>query len=943
MQNALTKEQQRCHQAFKTSTYEQYKNINPDRADGTCRWVLENPQYLAWQKSSHNDLLWISADPGCGKSVLAKSLVDNDLKASTLVSVCYFFFKDNVEQNNLATALCAVLHQLFGMQPNLLRHAWPSWQTNGTKLQKEVDELWRILVASISDPTYSSTVCIFDALDECRPSDRTQLIRKLETFYTQGHSTVRQSWLKFLVTSRPYGEIQEGFRPATRLFPHIHIRGEEENNLIHEEISLVVKIRVAELGESLQLSPEIQQRLEHQLIQMEHRTYLWLYLAMDDIRTTFRNSLQPEEESIQLIPGSVSAAYAKILNRVPPNKASDVRLILQIIICARRPLTIEEMAIALGIARRTHFRTAAKTQLNPDGLDLKIRQLCGLFVFVNNSRVYLIHQTAREFLMNRSYYHEWSVDLNEAEELMSEVCARYLLFDAVNEANMGVSPSQVTVKTSNFMWYAAKYWPDHVREISPQTDSQLDTCLDQLYDIPNPSFALWYPIFWGAMGPYLPRTQMDSIHLAAFNGHKNMVQKLIRGNKSLINQADEAGMSALHWASSRGHHEIVEILLDKGADVNFQGGIYGTALCAASSRGHTSIVQILLDKGADVNAKGGEGRSFDNALYAACEVGCDKIVQILLGRGAKVNVPGGFHGYALHAACDRGHIKIVQVLLGQGAEVNAQGGCMNTALQAACQGGHIKIVQALLDQGAEVNTQGGQYGNALAAASYTGHAQIVQILLDQGANVNAQGGHFGSALCAAASKGHLEIVQILLDNEAEVNDESEVGGDPSNALHEACRGGHVEVVQMLLDMGAEVKTQGGRYGNALKAVSRRGCIDAVQILLDKGAEVNAQGGRYGNALQAASEGGHLNALRMLLDKGAEVYTQGGLHGNALQAASERGHLKITQVLLDKGEEANARTGEYGVAFQAASDGRPGKRMRLNRNNPAPLFSLSNLD
>lgn len=431
MQKALTKEQQECHRAFKTSSYEQHKNINPNREDGTCRWVLENPQYLAWQESNHNDLLWISADPGCGKSVLAKSLVDNDLSASTPVSVCYFFFKDNIEQNNLAAALCAVLHQLFRMQPNLIQHALPSWQTSGTKLQIEVDELWRILVASISDPTFYSTVCIFDALDECNPTDRVQLIKKLETFYTRCHSSIRHGWLKFLVTSRPYGEIQEAFHLATRSFPHIHIRGEKENTLIHQEISLVVKIRVAELGESLQLAPEIQQRLEQQLLQMKHRTYLWLYLAMDDIRTTFRNSLQPEEESIQLIPRSVSAAYAKILNRVPPTKASDVRLIFQIIVGARRPLTIEEMAMALGVARRTHFRTAAKARLNPDGLDMKIRQLCGLFVFVNNSRVYLIHQTAKEFLMNRNYDHNGQLTgmklTNCCQRFASDICYLMLL------------------------------------------------------------------------------------------------------------------------------------------------------------------------------------------------------------------------------------------------------------------------------------------------------------------------------------------------------------------------------------------------------------------------------------------------------------------------------------------------------------------------------------
>jgi len=64
-----------CHQTFKTSSYENHKDINPLRVAGTCQWVLNHPKYREWHESSSDDLLWISADPGCGKSVLAESLV----------------------------------------------------------------------------------------------------------------------------------------------------------------------------------------------------------------------------------------------------------------------------------------------------------------------------------------------------------------------------------------------------------------------------------------------------------------------------------------------------------------------------------------------------------------------------------------------------------------------------------------------------------------------------------------------------------------------------------------------------------------------------------------------------------------------------------------------------------------------------------------------------
>ena len=53
-----------CHQAFKKGDYEKQKNINPQRAEGTCQWVLTQSKYIAWRDSEKDDLLWITADPG---------------------------------------------------------------------------------------------------------------------------------------------------------------------------------------------------------------------------------------------------------------------------------------------------------------------------------------------------------------------------------------------------------------------------------------------------------------------------------------------------------------------------------------------------------------------------------------------------------------------------------------------------------------------------------------------------------------------------------------------------------------------------------------------------------------------------------------------------------------------------------------------------------------
>ena len=99
-------------------------------------------------------------------------------------------------------------------------------------------------------------------------------------------------------------------------------------------------------------------------------------------------------------------------------------------------------------------------------------------------------------------------------------------------------------------------------------------------------------------------------------------------NLSLL--ADEVA-PPLYYAAAVGLSIVVERLLEGGADVDAQGGLYSSALQAASACGHTKIVQMLLRKGAAVNAQGGY---YGSALQAASCAGHEKIVQILLECGA---------------------------------------------------------------------------------------------------------------------------------------------------------------------------------------------------------------------------------------------------------------------------------------------------------------------
>ncbi|KAL3422946.1 Ankyrin repeat domain-containing protein 50-like protein 3 [Phlyctema vagabunda] len=847
----------KCHQCFKSSKYEEFKNNNIERAQGTCEWVLTHPKYISWQESRKDNLLWISADPGCGKSVLARSLVDKELRRTESRSVCYFFFKENEEQDKLSIALCALLHQLFAAQPQLLGHAIPNWKINGEKLQHEVTTLWNILIGAATDPNSHEVICVLDALDECQEDDRLALLRFLSRFYTDHASqSPHETSLKFLVTSRPYADIEFEFLQIPASLPTIHLSGEMESDKIGKEIDLVIRERVKGLAYRNSLSETTSQYLEQWLLKMENRTYLWLHFAMHSIEDKFRTSLQPDSESIESLelPSSINDAYEKILRNIKSSDEKRATTIFHIILGARRPLLIGEIAVALQLAMNPDADARFCDEFKVDEVRAKavIRGLCGLFVIISHSRIYLIHQTAKEFLVQNGPHTEndyWKYRLipRDSETTMLSICMTYLSLLKLNTCAFDNFKRYLQERSSSIrrtgkieyefdlsaieglLEYVAVHWASHLRNSFLENESPIVEKIYDLYQLERTQFDLWFPIFWEAHWPYDVITPlMNDIKLAAVNNHDAILSSMLDRSPINVDEADDDGQTALNWAAQFGHQKIVGLLLDHQADINIQGGEYGTALQAASAEGHKDIVQLLLDHQADINIQGGE------------------------------------YGTALQAASARGYKDIVQLLLDHQADINIQGGEYGTALQEASAEGHKDIVQLLLDHQADINIQGGEYGTALQAASTRGHKDIVQLLLDHQADINIEGGYYGTALQAASTRGHKDIVQLLLDHQADINIQ---GSKYDTALQAASTRGHKDIVQLLLDHQADVNAQGGAYGTALQAASAYGYKDIVQLLLDHQADVNALG-PHGTALHIALHRDDADMIKLLRGYGA---------------------------------------------------------------------------
>ena len=396
---------------------------------------------------------------------------------------------------------------------------------------------------------------------------------------------------------------------------------------------------------------------------------------------------------------------------------------------------------------------------------------------------------------------------------------------------------------------------------------------------------------------------------------------------------------ALINAANKGDSEVVEALLDSGADINARDEQNQTALHLAASRGHTPIVKLLLERGADVNAKNLFGQT---PLLAPVYRGSLDTVRALLDAGADVDARSGFAGQTLLLAVSSGRTKVMEALLEEGADVNAKGEVYHeTALMLAAAAGNTATVKALLEKGADVKAASTNGRTAMMIAEALDHTEVVKLLQEAGAPretalallpleaylprylvVNAKKRRRLSsqaalallsrgavlkadgemALLFAAMRGGAEAVSALLDNGADVNMRHEDGW---SGLLLAAVNGYSPVAQVLLDKGAKVDAKEKLMGQtALIWASKSGHAATVKVLLKADANVNARDKYGGTALTRSANSGKAAIVKTLLEAGADIMAREYDGDTALIEATAESHLEIIQELLKAGANVN---------------------------------------
>ncbi|XP_012723981.2 ankyrin repeat domain-containing protein 50 isoform X1 [Fundulus heteroclitus] len=404
---------------------------------------------------------------------------------------------------------------------------------------------------------------------------------------------------------------------------------------------------------------------------------------------------------------------------------------------------------------------------------------------------------------------------------------------------------------------------------------------------------------------------------AAYMGHHETVEILLNHNAE-VDLADGDGRTALSVAALcvptaaaiKGYGAVASLLLERGADPGHRDNDGMTPLLLAAYEGNEDVVELLLEAGADVDESAGPDGSISAAaavtpLLASAAMGHMKTVSRLLFWGADVDAIDCEGRTALCLAAARGSLEVVRALLDRGLDENHKDDLGWTPLHAAACEGHRAVCAALTDQGsmARVGEMDIEGRTPLILAAQEGHLSTVKLLLDRRSPIDhrAYDGH--SALSAAFLEGHTEVAELLMKRGADT-DVRDAEGRP--LLYLLVLEGRLNMATLVIEKGGvplESRDPEGR--TALHVASWQGCVEIVDLLLKHGANPNAQDTEGRPPVHSVAWTGHRKVgHRLLAANSVNIDLACHQGATALSIAAQEGHVDIVKMLLEKGANPN---------------------------------------
>ena len=353
------------------------------RLDGTCNWITSNHFFERWvepdRSTSQDRLLVISGTHGCGKSVLASSIVAR-LEESKQHTLFFAFSSSDGSRHTSENLIRTLLWQLLQETANkesvdIVHHL----SLDGQPTLSELREAFERITSSLAKPVY----CVIDGVDECTNYNHTTLVQILE----------KCPHLRILLLGRPHVFQAHSCSSA---FAVIEIT----SAMLSQDIEAFINDEIAR--SDILSRPELRENVYETLKDKSDGMFLWVRLMVDDLRKS--SSKSEFSKRLQNLPCGLEKAYQLLfLHLTQKPDRFQLRLaqnILAFTSTSCRPLRFDELRYAHAMYCRSLDAVAQPLEeyllLQPPH---SVLDVTGGLVSITDGVLRLIHSSVRDFLI----------------------------------------------------------------------------------------------------------------------------------------------------------------------------------------------------------------------------------------------------------------------------------------------------------------------------------------------------------------------------------------------------------------------------------------------------------------------------------------------------------------------------------------------------------------
>ena len=805
---------------------------------------------------------------------------------------------------------------------------------------------------------------VIDALDECVTQSETAR----SVVYLLCKKLRFPSWLKLVMTSRN----EPSFPMNSNNFIKLKINPEDTRNIQDIETFLAAKL--------FQDNPSIRRikfwfgdnntrntsRLMSALLSKSQGNFLLAKEMLHLWETSRAEIIHPYS-----LPETLGELYKRQFERLysRPEKFEPIRRVLELLVATFKPISENEI---FDILRRKGNHEEAS------GLKYRMKQLGNLLRYEENDRVTLCHSSLTEWLTSESNANgPFYVSEKKGHEMFCDYYFRLIADGHESSLPEYIFNLAQHIAHGNWKNDFSKKFLSVPSKVFDSSDPIINRTLLHLAATINSTDALDLLLRHVGYDDYIDNRGITPAFLAAEHGLVHNLALMVKkganihhktkslsstyttqGNESV--ESDNINVrcnpvfqcksklfssTLLHAAAHGGHLEVVNFLIDKGANISMVNGVQLTALQIAAERGHVEVVKTLYEAGAVPDQTALHHAAANNKLQVVkylLQTGvtdkcmrCDGSFYWLKGKQRLQRDKFSLPPFVQYKECIHSNSKIIhyEFLLANGSTKDKEGELYDdkhlifceTALHAAVSAGHEAVVRELASNPT----------TALVCRDYSGrtpfheavrrrNSRIVDLLLLKDPKLVYETCNHLQTFHDHISPMARNSLQLRFEEVAEY--EKDICHCGYTPLHVAARYGHTEIGLHLISVGAKVDAPDCQGATPLHVAACHNHIAFVHSLAHTniGANVNGKSFNGSTPLHSAAACGAVEVIDYLLYLGGDVNAAD--NGNLSPL-----HYSILHVRPLNHEGQLHRTDSCGVTFHVTTFDRRDHHLCVDAN------------